>query len=348
VSLLAQDERLTRRVGAATLLVLAAAIVFVVFIYDQIEWGEQVRIGVYFHHTGGLREGAPIVVAGREIGEIESIALSPRGAKTPLDGEEGVVATIVIPKREAKRVTRGGDVFITSRGAIGGRYLEIGPAEHDGPSLADDTSPLLGRELPSLDRVLQRTWDNLNIARAFADAVRPEMDVLRTKLGELGDTLEQLSPNLAGATGLGFEVRALADEAKKLRDLGLGGDAGRAQFADVIAQTRTTIARARAVLDERGTRARALSASSSAMRARLGERGPKAIAAIELAIDRMRAAIDKVDPLLATVQDINQRIARGEGSLGKLMKDPEFPEDAKALGKIMKRQPWKVMQRPDK
>jgi hypothetical protein len=50
--------------------------------------------------------------------------------------------------------------------------------------------------------------------------------------------------------------------------------------------------------------------------------------------------------LLAKVAEINARIARGEGSLGKLMKDPEFPEDAKALGKIMKRQPWRIIQRP--
>jgi hypothetical protein len=30
------------------------------------------------------------------------------------------------------------------------------------------------------------------------------------------------------------------------------------------------------------------------------------------------------------------------------MNDPEFPEDAKELGKILKRQPWKVINRPPK
>jgi hypothetical protein len=28
------------------------------------------------------------------------------------------------------------------------------------------------------------------------------------------------------------------------------------------------------------------------------------------------------------------------------MQDPEFPEGAKDLGKIMKRQPWKIIARP--
>jgi ABC-type transporter Mla subunit MlaD len=337
VSLLAQDERLTRSVGACVLVLLAAAITFVVFVYDELELRDRVRIDVTFEQAGGLREGAPFVVAGRAVGEVESIGLVPQG---------GVVVTVAILKDEAARITRGGDVFVTSRGALGARYLEIGPAPADGPSLAENSSPLRGREPPSIDRVMQRTWDNLNVAKDFAAAVRPEMDALRARLAELGTTLEQLSPNLVGVAGLGVEVSGLMAEARTLRDVTLGGDAGRAQMTDVIAQARATFARARGLLDELRPRLRALQASTGALRARLGERGPAAIAAVELAIDRIRAAIDKVDPLLAKVQDLNARIARGEGSLGKLANDPEFPEDAKALGKIMKRQPWRVIQRP--
>ena len=45
---------------------------------------------------------------------------------------------------------------------------------------------------------------------------------------------------------------------------------------------------------------------------------------------------------------LNQALARGDGSIMKLMHDPEFPEEAKELGKIMKRQPWKIIDRPSK
>jgi hypothetical protein len=62
----------------------------------------------------------------------------------------------------------------------------------------------------------------------------------------------------------------------------------------------------------------------------------------------VRAAIDKVDPLLAQVAELQQKIERGDGSLLKLMRDPEFPEDAKELGKILKRQPWRILDRPPK
>ena len=72
------------------------------------------------------------------------------------------------------------------------------------------------------------------------------------------------------------------------------------------------------------------------------------IARGQAVLAQIKEAIAKVDPLLAKVEEINQRIARGEGSLGRLMNDPEFPEDAKELGKILKRHPWRVIDRPQK
>jgi ABC-type transporter Mla subunit MlaD len=350
MSLLAQDEALTRKVGAATLLVVAAAIAFVAFVYDRIDWGDDVRIAVYFRHTGGLREGAPIVVAGRAIGEIESIALSPRGAPdTPLGGEEGVKVLVAIDEDAASRIVRGGDVFVASRGPLGARYLELGPAPaalQHGPSLARDRAPLKGSDPPSIDRVLQRTWDNLTIARNFADAIRPEMTLLRARLVELQSTLDSIAPDAPTRLALGVELRALAAEFRTLRDVSLGGTAGRDLITAVLADSRTTLAHARRTLATLSARFDALATSSRALRARLADRGPAGLRSLELAIERIRTAIAKVDPLLAKVEDLNARIARGEGSLGKLMKDPEFPEDAKALGKILKRQPWKVIQRP--
>lgn len=346
--MIAQDERLTRRVGAITLALGIAATIFVVFIYDQLELRARTRIDVYFTQTGGLYEGAPVVVAGREIGTIEAIQLSPRDApNTPLAGAEGVAVRISLLTEDAARIARGGDVFVTSKGAFGARYIEIAPPiAPTGPSLAADPRPLLGNEPPSLDRVLIRTWDNLTIARAFGDAVRPEMDALRQALRDLRTTLESLSPNLVGVAGLGAEVSLLVDEARTFRETSLGGDAGLAQLDATIAESRAFLARARTTLDALRAEASLLATRSAVLRTRLGERGPKAIAALELVIDRLRDAIDKIDPLLAKIADLNARIARGEGSIGKLMKDPEFPEDAKALGKYLKRHPWKVFQRP--
>jgi ABC-type transporter Mla subunit MlaD len=356
MALLAQDERLTRRVGAVVLVLLAFAIAFAIFIAPRIEWGRHVRVRVYFHHTGGLREGAPVIVAGRSVGRIEAIGLAPHGAPGPLGGEEGVVVSAAISARVASRLPKDGDFFIASRGALSERYLEIGPpraspgaaeaAAATAPRTLADGDELRGQDPPTLDRVLERTWNNLTVARDFGRAIRPELDALRRELARLGEALEGLADDVAGAGGLLADVAALRSEARALREVGLGGDRGLAQADAVLAGARSMIAGARGALDAIDPAAGAASAGGRALRDRLARRGPSLLARAELAIARTRAAIDQLDPLLAKLAELRARIARGEGSLGRLARDPEFPEDAKELGKILKRQPWKVIDRP--
>jgi phospholipid/cholesterol/gamma-HCH transport system substrate-binding protein len=362
MSLAAQDERLTRRVGAVTLVLLAAGIAFAIFIAPRIEWGRHIRVRVYFVHTGGLREGAPVVVAGRSIGRIESIARAPHGAPGPLGGDEGVVVTAAISARMASRLPRDGDFFVASRGTLSERYLEIGPGSAAHPAgaaaatvTATVTAPapplaegdeLRGRDPPTLDRVLQRTWHNLTVARDFGRAIRPELDLLRQRLAELGETIDAIAEDAGGAGAIVADVLALRVEARALREVGLGGDRGLAQLDAVIAGTRALIARARGALDALDPAASAASAGAAALRATLARRGPSIAARFGLAIARARAAMDQLDPLLAKVAELRGRLERGEGSLGRLMRDPEFPEDAKELGKILKRQPWKIIDRP--
>ncbi|HEX5063407.1 MAG TPA: MlaD family protein [Kofleriaceae bacterium] len=355
MSLLAQDERLTRRVGAVTLVLIALSIVFFVFVYDQIEWGKHIRLRIYFHTTGGLREGADFVVAGKAVGKIEAITFVPRGTKPKLLGdEEGVAVKVSIDADDAEHIMYGGDVFVTSRGALSGRYLEIGPAPEPGTLLPDGTvagplrglragDEIVGRDPPTLDRVLQRTWDNLTTAAKFAADIRPEMNALTAEVDNLRATLDQIAPDVK----LRDDVSALIDEARQTK-VALGGDAGIDRISAMLDHLDTTVTQARSTITKLRTSANQLSAGLDSLKTKLGTRGAEAIDKVEAAIDRVRAAIDKVDPLLAQVEALQQSFARGDGSLLKLMHDPEFPEDAKELGKILKRQPWKIINRPPK
>jgi hypothetical protein len=55
----------------------------------------------------------------------------------------------------------------------------------------------------------------------------------------------------------------------------------------------------------------------------------------------------KLEGVAASVRVVAERWQRREGTLGRLLTDPEFPEDAKELGKILKRQPWRIFGHPD-
>jgi ABC-type transporter Mla subunit MlaD len=313
---IAQDEALVRRVGLVALAVLVAVIAFFVFVFGRIEWGAHTRVHIFFHDVGALHEGAPFVVAGQAIGKVEAIALAPHAAA--LAGDDGVAVTVAIDKRKAARLDPAGDIFIASRGMLSDRYLELGPGPH-GPSTTGlrDGQDLVGRDPPSLDRVLQRTWNNLQDLGGFVADIKPELDALRAQLETLRAQFDPSAPSaLPGAAELAplfVELAELSASAHTLRDTGLGGEAGMARLGAVLDHASRVVGQARVALAKLDDAAADLRDHLDAVRARLDAHGQGIVATAELAIDRVRADLAKVDPLLATLQAIQQSLARGEG-----------------------------------
>ncbi|MDX2090644.1 MAG: MlaD family protein [Kofleriaceae bacterium] len=349
MSLLAQDEQLTRKVGAITLLLLAASIGFVVFVLDRLELGARVRIRVYFAHTTGLKPNAPVIVAGRPVGRIESIETVSRGGADPLGGEGGSVAVVALEGDETWKVPTSAQIFVSSRGMLSERYLEVAPPVGEpGPPVTEGLE-LRGADPPALDSVLRRTWANMAVFKAFAEQVRPEweafqraLDALRVQLDLIAADVDALRP-LVLTPSIADEARALVEEATTLRT-NLGGADGLDQIAATLASARGTVAQLRRTVDQLAPLVARLALEARRVRGHLEAHDP--IARGEAVLAQIRKAADKIDPMLVKLDEIRQRIERGEGSLGRLMKDPEFPEDAKELGKILKRKPWKVIARP--
>jgi ABC-type transporter Mla subunit MlaD len=326
------------RVGAAMLGAILAAIVFVVGILPRIDLGDGVHVRVLFEHVGALREDAPVIVAGRTVGKVESIALT----------ETGTTVVLIRVDDDARwMVPVDGDFFISSKGVLSNRYLEVGPprsGEPPGrPVRAGDE--VRGVDPPSLDRALQRTWDNMVRTREFMDAVAPELEALRAALRSLSATLAEIEPTPGAYARLGLELLDLVDEAGTLRDTLAAAGASPTEL-------RALGARAGAVLDDGRAaiaRVRAAADRLTADLARItGNRAvPDAIARLRTALAEGDRILARTDALLANTRALMAMIERGEGSMMKLSRDPEFPEDAKALGKLLKRSPWRVIGHPD-
>ncbi len=348
MSLLAADASLTRKVGALTLVVFAAAFVFFVFLYQRIDLGTRTRIKVYLGHGAGLREKASFVVGGQRIGYIESIDNVLHGQSEALDNGVGIVATVAIDGDQVWKVPEDAEVFVSSRGPLSEKYLEVAPNKRDAeprPAIQEGAM-VRAADPPSLDNVLQRIWTNTTIMRTFLAEVGPDFAVFRTQLLALGDNLtaiQSADPRLA-AFQLGLQVRALFAEAERTYDVGLGGADGIAHVRATLAAARTTLAQTRTAI----ARLRPMTVQLGGDVARIGTtiaaQAPSA--KLDAIVAQARVAMDKIDPLLEKLDEISARIARGEGSMGRLMKDPEFPEDAKELGKIMKRRAWRIIAKP--
>jgi ABC-type transporter Mla subunit MlaD len=351
VSLVAvRDERTTRRVGAIALAVLAGAIGFFVFVYDRIEWKSRVRAQIYFRDVGGLRPGAGFVVAGRSVGRVESIVPVTRGSEGPLGGERGVAVTVAIDADEAARIHvrpwpwaaidprhPPADIFVASRGIVSERYLELAAAPAESPVLRDGDK-LLGASPATLDSVLQRWLESMTAMRAFREELRPELDALTAQLAELDGLVDR--SELAPMFG---SLVALRGEFVQLREVSLGGDAG-------LAHARSVVQTLRRLIDDLRQRAAMLEPQISELEARAGtardvvDAKRHAIAEKLVTVgSELERALAKADQLLAQIETIEGRLGRGAGTLMKLVGDPEFPEDMKELGKVLKRQPWKLL-----
>jgi ABC-type transporter Mla subunit MlaD len=346
VSPLAQDDRTAQRVGAIALLALAATIATFVFLLDRVALGSPIRVRVLFRHTAGLRERAAIVVAGQPVGRIESITPVPHGASPLLHGEVGVAVTIAVDAGDAAHIPARADIFVASRGPLADKYLEVAPPPGDPGPAVHDGQELRGVDPPTLDNVLAHTWNNLTTFQLFVATVRPELDALLRQTRELRRQLDAIAGSAppGGVGALVRDARALAHSASHSYASALGGDAGLAQLRATISDARTTLDEIRAAVDLLGPRATAVLANVTRIRGHLTTSDPISRAAQAAAA--IRAVLDKLDPLLATAAELGQRLARGEGSIGRLMTDPEFSDDAKAVGKYIKRHPWKILERP--
>jgi ABC-type transporter Mla subunit MlaD len=347
VSVLVPEPRLARRVGAVALLVLALGTAGFVFLLDRLALGSPTRIRVMFRHTAGLRDQAPLVVAGRPIGKVESITPVPHRAGGVLDGGAGVAVTVAIAPRDVWAVPARAEIIVASRGPLSDKYLEVVPPRGDPGPAIHDGQELRGVDPPSIDNVLQRSWANMTTFKLFAEAIRPELGELRAQLDRLRGQLAELSgdPRVTDdLAGLVAATRDLAAAARHTHESSLGGAPGLADLRATVDDARETLTDLRATLDRLAPHATSLAAGARRVRSHLVTQATLDRAAT--AVAAARAAVIRLDPLLANLGALADLIASGEGSLGRILRDPEFPEDAKDLGKAIKRQPWRILERP--
>ncbi len=346
------DDKLTRRVGGTVLVVGLLAAGLVLFM-GGIHLRAGIECEVYFSHLGGLKEGADVEAVGRIIGVVQRVELVPAGrtdADHPLAGAEGIGVKIRIEKRYSYMAPHNGEFFITSKGILGERYLEIGAprAERTRELIAPDRplqdgDQIRGVDPARLDRVLRRSYANLVMTKIFLATLRPEGRKLRRAVDAVAQTLAELEPSPGAYRALGHALVTLRERAEsvetKLKATGFElGDLRR--LSDRV---RANTSLTRRELDEIDTRLAALSAELERIDAAIPAGLRQRITAVA---DSSQASIDRLRAITETSRELFDMIERGEGNIGGILHDPEFSDNAKEIGKILKRQPWRTIGHP--
>lgn len=337
------DDRRAQKIGGAVLAAALAAAATVV-LFDGLDWRPVIRAQVYMEQAGELSEGAPVIVAGRDIGQVEAVSLAPTGRRDPddpLEGRGGVAIHIAVDERYAEMISIHSEIFLERRGMFGRPYLAVSPppeGEVWGRSL-EDGDRLRGADPAQLDRVLRRVTASAAEARALFARIEPSIRELAGELAALARALRALEPeegayaraadHLAAA---GAELRALADDLE-------GFDPGPASRG-----AGEVLARAGSELGGAGDR----------LDAALGELSRAREHIPAGALDRARGAARDTRAALAAARELVRegralydRVQSGRGTVGAILHDPTFGRDARDLGRVILRQPWRFLGEPD-
>lgn len=324
------DERLNLRVGAVTLVLLLGAVSALLGL-GGFGLGDSISIEVAFGHAGALRAGADVQIAGRVVGEVDSISLT----------RDGAVAAVSVETEYAGQVPRNAEIFVASKGVIGKRYIELGPPPvgiEPGPPIAAGDR-LRGIDPIRLEQVILRSIDNTARFRDLLLDAAPAARQLADELARLGETLDLVEETPGRYRKLGESADRVATSLANTRELldrsgVLSGRLG------------ATVERSGAVFESVGAELDALGREIDRLTADLARlqrvASTRSLAALGVALDQARALSGKVAATMSSAREIWARIDRGQGTVGALLNDPEFINEAKKLGKIIKRQPWRL------
>ena len=281
------------KVGFFTLGVLAI-LAFMTFKVGGVDWAKQkgYTLYAYFNNTAGLGEKTKVKVAGVDAGVVERIDLEHGKAKVVLSIVPGLV------------VHKDARAAIKSSGLLGDKYLDLTIGSASAPILKNgDVIENVGelidvddmaRNLMEMSRRFSALTENLNEVFGSEEA-KASLRATVVNLKELTSSLN----------------RAVAVNDKKLQEVLTNLDRVTISVNDLIRDNRENITGS--IADVRD------------FSARLKTDGPELVANLSKTANELRTLVEQAKPGVLKAADslgtIADSVSKGEGTLGKLVKD---------------------------
>lgn len=289
-----RDRRLSVVVG---LFALGALILFAVSILtltsNRGPWIPRYSLIAYFDNVQGLIEGAPVRLAGKDVGIVEGVTFGAFGdAKPPIRVSMRVNASV------RERIRTDSRASIGTMGLLGDKYIELSMGSLDTEVLAD------GAEIPAimpadLAEVLAKGTSALDGVATLAESANRAIGQFNEAKGgaRIANAAEGISKIVEKVqTGDGLLHSLVYDEDK-------GGG------VDSISRSLKTLEKILAEIERGDGLAHQL----------IYDPGTK-----QPGVAKATSAAQHLDSILA-------KIDRGEGSLGLLISDPSLYNDLKTL-----------------
>ena len=331
------ESKLELKVGALLLAALLGAL-GLLSLMGELSFGSNTTLKVDWAHTGNVVKGAPVKIAGIGVGKVENIVLL--ATRRDAEGELLPVQMILGVSKEGRAALRKDAVVtVSSQGALGEPYLELNPGLSSEPLPAD--TALRGVDGPRIDIVSNRLAGFLERASKMLEENPGAISNLLTGIGGL-------SKNLDGVmTENREDIRSIVAElnmtVKDLREL-----------SAIAKMQMQPGGKANAILDDASAALKVLRNDVPLMskEAQVALGGMAALTGgfteednrkLRVAITKYSAAGEKMDAIALRADRMLTKLEAGEGTMGKVIKDPAVYDDLRALLSDLKSHPWKML-----
>lgn len=281
------------KVGAFALIVLAV-LTFMTFKVGGLDWAKKKGYAVHivFSSTAGLDEKTRVRIAGVDAGVVEAIGLIEGKARVTLRIDPGV------------KIYKNAQASIRSAGLLGDKYLDIRIGSSEAGQLQDNDTITDVMEVADMDDLARNL---ISVSQSFTRLTEALNDVFGDD--QVKRSLNETIVNLREVSSTLNQTISLNDQ--KLRT--------------VLDNINTLTASLNSMVDRNREPFSASIANMKDFSESLRSTGPELIENLNRATKDLKAMVEENRPgirnAVESFDKVAQRVDRGEGTLGKLVKD---------------------------
>jgi phospholipid/cholesterol/gamma-HCH transport system substrate-binding protein len=336
---MAQERSIEVKVGILILVALGILGGFVL-VMGGMSFEKTYAIYVDFDNPGGLQTGAPVRIAGVNVGKVDEMQF--RGGKLdPKTNRRSMVrAKLLVQSKVRDTIHDDADFYVTTQGVLGEQFLAIEPGSPNHPVLDPETTIPKGIGPPRLDLFFAKAYELLDMTvtglNNNKDLVKDIAVNTRNLLGGLSgavtDNRERINRIMTNLDSLTAEANSLTKDAhtnyvNNPKVLGT---------IDNIEKITSDLKNDSGPLLKDAKEALAnLNKASQVVGDADGQ------AKLKKTLSDVSELASRANAIAADAQSIVDHIKKGEGTVGALVMDEELYDNLQEMTRDLKHNPWK-------
>mgnify|MGYP001548652657 CR=1 FL=1 len=336
---MAQERSIEVKVGILILVALAILGGFIL-VMGGLSFEKTYAIYVDFDNPGGLQSGAPVKIAGVDVGKVDEMQfrggeLDPKTGRRPM-----VRCKLQVKTKVRNTIHDDAEFYVTTQGVLGEQFLAIEPGSPGHPTLDPETTIPKGVGPPRFDLFVAKAYELLDMTVSglnnnkdlVKDIAVNTRDLLGGLNGALTDNRERINRIMANLDSLTAEANTLTKDA-------------RTNYVDNPKMLTTVDNIEKITTDLKNDSGPLLSDAKEAI-ANLN-RASKVVgdkdgeAKLRKTLNDVSELASRANSIASDAQSIVTHIKRGEGTVGALVMDEELYDNLQEMTRDLKHNPWK-------